>query len=347
MQVCHERADVTVLPTTIIGSMPKPGWLAGDWYSITGSWRLAGAALSEAHDDATRLAVAEQEQAGIDIVCDGEQRRPSHHSYFLSQLDGIDFVTLRAKARRGGRSVQDVPRVVRPISLRSHRTLEDYRFVRALTKQPIKMTLPGPCTLVDGTFDEYYGDERTLALAFADALHDEIVALAGARCDIVQLDEPAVTRLPEKLHAWGAEAIDRAFGDAAVTSCVHVCYGYTSRQAGGKAWIHGYDEILPALAATRVNQYSLEFAEPGLPASLLRMLPGKTIQLGVIDVGSAEIEQPERVAARLRAALEIVPPQHLMAAPDCGCAALSREVARAKLNALVAGTRLVRAELGV
>ena len=337
---------MTVLPTTIIGSLPKPVWLAGDWYSIGGDWRLSGAALREAQDDATRLAVVEQEQAGIDIVCDGEQRRPSHHSYFLAQLDGIDFATLKPKARRGGRSVQDVPRVIGPISLRSHRTLDDYRFLCTLTNKPIKMTLPGPCTLVDGTFDEYYGDERTLASAFADALRDEIRALAAAGCDIVQLDEPAVTRLPEKLQAWGVEAIDRAFAGVAVTSCVHVCYGYTSRQAGGKTWQHGYDEILPALATTRVNQYSLEFAEPRLPASLLRMLPEKTIQLGVIDVGSPEIEQPDVVAARLRAALEIVPAERLMAAPDCGCTALSREVARAKLNALVAGTKLVRAELG-
>ena len=337
---------MTVLPTTIIGSLPKPVWLAGDWYSIGGDWRLSGAALREAQDDATRLAVVEQEQAGIDIVCDGEQRRPSHHSYFLAQLDGIDFATLKPKARRGGRSVQNVPCVIGPISLRSHRTLDDYRFLRTLTNKPIKMTLPGPCTLVDGTLDEYYGDERTLASAFADALRDEIRALAAAGCDIVQLDEPAVTRLPEKLQAWGVEAIDRAFAGVAVTSCVHVCYGYTSRQAGGKTWQHGYDEILPALATTRVNQYSLEFAEPRLPASLLRMLPDKTIQLGVIDVGSPEIEQPDVVAARLRAALEIVPAERLMAAPDCGCTALSREVARAKLNALVAGTKLVRAELG-
>jgi 5-methyltetrahydropteroyltriglutamate--homocysteine methyltransferase len=337
---------VPVLPTTIIGSLPKPGWLAADWYSISGSWRLSGAALNEAQEDATRVAIAEQEQAGIDILCDGEQRRPSHHSYFLTQLAGIDFVMLRPKARRGGRSVQDVPRVIGPIALRTHRTLDDYRFARALTAKPIKMTLPGPCTLVDGTFDEYYGDEHALALAFADALREEIRALATAGCDIVQLDEPAVTRLPEKLHAWGVEALDRAFADVEVTSCVHVCYGYTSRQSGGKTWKHGYDEILPALAGARVNQYSLEFAEPRLPASLLRMLPEKTIQLGVIDVGNPEIEQPEIVAERLRAALEIVPAGRLMAAPDCGCTALSREVARAKLHALVAGTKLVRAALG-
>ena len=337
---------MVTIPTTIIGSMPKPGWLASEWYSIAESWRLSGPALSEALDDATRLALADQEHAGIDIVCDGEQRRPSHHSYFLSYLNGVDFANLKPKARRGGKSTQDVPCVVGPISLRAHRTLEDFRFLRALTGKPIKMTLPGPSTLVDGACDDYYGDERALAFAFADALRDEIRTLAEAGCDLVQLDEPAVTRLPEKLHAWGAEAIDRAFDGVTVTSCVHVCYGYTSRQRGGKEWKHGYDEILPALARTKVDQYSLEFAEPELPAALLGLLSGKTIQLGVINVGSEEIETREKVAARLRAALEVVPAERLIAAPDCGCAALPREVARAKLNAMVAGTVLVRAGLG-
>ncbi len=333
------------IPTTIIGSMPKPGWLASEWYSISGSWRLSGAALDEALEDATRLALTDQERAGIDIVCDGEQRRPSHHSYFLSHLEGVDFGTMKPKARRGGKSVQDVPCIVGPITLRAHRTLEDYRFLRALTDRPIKMTLPGPCTLVDGAYDDYYGDERTLAYAFADALREEIRALAEAGCNMVQLDEPAVTRLPEQLHAWGADAIDRAFDGVAVTSCVHVCYGYRSRQRGGKEWKRGYDEILPALARTKVDQYSLELAEPDLPASVLAMLPGKTIQLGVINVGSDAIETPAEVAGRLRSALEIVPAHRLMAAPDCGCAALPRDVARAKLNAMVAGAKLVRAEL--
>jgi len=339
------NARASIIPTTIIGSMPKPGWLASEWYSIAGSWRLSGDVLREAMDDATRIALVEQEQAGIDIVCDGEQRRPSHHSYFLFDLDGVDFRTLKPKARRGGARMQDVPRVCGPLSLRAHRTLEDYRFLRARTAKPIKMTLPGPSTLVDGVYDDYYGDERALACAFADALHEEVRALAEAGCDMVQLDEPAVTRLPEKLHAWGIEALDRALQGVEVATCVHVCYGYTSRQSGGKQWKHGYDEILPALARTRVDQCSLEFAEPDLPAKLLEMLPGKTIQLGVVNVGSEAIETPEVVARRLRAALEVVPAQHLIAAPDCGCAALPRHVARAKLDAMVAGARLVRASL--
>ena len=325
--------------------MPKPGWLASDWYSITGSWRLSGAALSEAQDDATRLALADQDRAGIDIVCDGEQRRPSHHSYFLSHLEGVDFTTMRPKARRGGKNPTDVPRIVGPVSLRAHNTVEDYHFLRRLTGKPIKMALPGPSTLVDGAYDEYYGDERALALAFADALREEIRSLAAAGCEVVQLDEPAVTRLPDKLNAWGVEAMDRAFEGIDVVSCVHLCYGYRSRQRGGKEWKHGYDEILPALARSNIQQYSLELAEPDLPASILEMLPGKMIQVGVIDVGREEIETPEKVASRLRAALEILPAERLIAAPDCGCAALPREVARAKLSALVAGARIVRAEL--
>ena len=340
----HMR-DAALIPTTIIGSMPKPGWLTSQWYSIAENWRLSGPALDDAFDDATRLALLDQEQAGIDIVCDGEQRRPSHHSYFLAHLNGVDFKTMKPKARRGGTTLQDVPCVVGPLSLRSHRTLADYRFLRALTGKPIKMTLPGPSTLVDGVFDAYYGDERALACAFADALREEVGALAAAGCDMVQLDEPAVTRLPEKLHAWGVEALDRALQGVRVITCVHVCYGYSTRQRGGKQWKHGYDEILPALARAKVDQCSLEFAEPELPAKLLAMLPDKTIQLGVINVGSEQIETPERVAERLLGALEVVPAQRLIAAPDCGCTALPRAVARAKLDAMVAGTKLVRARL--
>jgi 5-methyltetrahydropteroyltriglutamate--homocysteine methyltransferase len=333
------------LPTTIIGSMPKPAWLTDSWYSIAENWRLSGAALAEALNDATRLALDDQERAGIDIVCDGEQRRPSHHSYFLSHIEGVDFGRMKPKARRGGTDMQDVPCVTGPITLRAHRTLEDFRFLRALTRKAIKMTLPGPSTLVDGVYDDYYGDERALALAFACVLREEIQALAAAGCEMVQLDEPAVTRLPEKLHAWGVEALDQAFEGVAAIRCVHVCYGYSSRQRGGKQWKHGYDEILPALARAHVDQCSLEFAEPELPAKLLAMLPGKTIQLGVINVGAEAIETPERVAERLRAALEFVPARRLIAAPDCGCAALPRAVARAKLEAMVAGAAQVRAEL--
>ena len=339
------QAEPVLIPTTIIGSMPKPRWLTAEWYSIAERWRLSGAELIEAFDDATRLALIDQVEAGIDIVCDGEQRRPSHHSYFLSQLHGVDFQSMKPKARRGGTNLQDVPRVVGPVSLKAHRTLEDYRFLRALTGKPVKMTLPGPSTLVDGVYDDFYGDERALACAFADALRTEASALADAGCEMVQLDEPAVTRLPEKLHAWGVEALDRALKDVRATTCVHVCYGYSSRQRGGKQWKHGYDEILPALARSSVDQCSLEFAEPDLPPRLLAMLPGKTIQLGVINVGAETVEAAETVAARLTAALDVVPPERLVAAPDCGCAALPRQVARAKLAALVAGARLARKTL--
>ncbi len=334
-----------LLPTTIIGSMPKPGWLTDEWFSITEKWRLSGKELDEAFDDATRLALADQERAGIDIVCDGEQRRPTHFSYFLAQLENVDFVKLGTRARRGGKTLTNVPRVTGPIALRTHQTLADYQALRKLTTRPIKMTLPGPCTLVDGAADHYYGDERTLAFAFADALNQEMRALAAAGCDMVQIDEPSITRLPEQVHTWGVEAMDRAFQGVNVKTCVHVCYGYRSRQSGAKEWKHGYDEILPALAKGQAQQYSLEFAEPDLPAKVLEMLPGKIIQLGVIDVGREVIETPQVVERRLRAALEIVPAERLIAAPDCGCGALPREVARAKLQAMVEGARRVRAGL--
>lgn len=325
--------------------MPKPGWLTSEWFSITEKWKLAGKELEEAFEDATRLALADQERAGIDIVCDGEQRRPTHFSYFLAQLNNVDFVNLGERARRGGKTKTQVPRVTGPLSLNTHRTLDDYHALRRLTQRPIKMTLPGPCTLVDGAADHYYGDERALAFAFADALNEEIRALAAAGCAMVQIDEPSITRLPEQVHTWGVEAMDRAFEGVNIASCVHVCYGYRSRQTGGKEWKHGYDEILPALAKGKAQQYSLEFAEPDLPAKVLELLPGKIIQLGVIDVGRESIETPDIVARRLRAALEVLPVERLIAAPDCGCGALPRDVARAKLDAMVVGARKVRAEL--
>ena len=334
-----------LIPTTIIGSLPKPSWLAAEWYSIAGNWRLSGEALREAQDDATRLAVAAQLDAGIDILCDGEQRRPSHHTYFLTQLDGVDFETLKPKTVRAGKLTQDVPRVIGPLVLRSTLTLDDYRFVRGLTAAPVKMTLPGPSTLVDGALDEYYGDERALAFAYADVLNQEMRALAEAGCQMIQLDEPAVTRLPDKLQAWGVEALDRAFAGIDAVTCVHVCYGYSQRARAGKQWKHGYDEILPALARAKVAQVSLEFAEPALPAKILEMLPGKVIQFGVIDVGHNDVESPAQVADRLRGALEVVGAARLIAAPDCGCTALPRAVARAKLDAMVGGARIVRAEL--
>ena len=333
------------IPTTIIGSLPKPGWLTADWYSIAGNWQLSGDALREAQDDATRLAVATQIEDGIDILCDGEQRRPSHHTYFLSQLEGVDFKTLKPKTVRAGKLTQDVPRVVGPLKLRSTLALDDYVFLRGLTRAPVKMTLPGPSTLVDGALDEYYGDERTLALAYADVLNKEMRALTAAGCQMIQLDEPAVTRLPDKLHAWGIEALDRAFAGIDAITCVHVCYGYGQRARSGKQWKHGYDEILPALARANVAQVSLEFAEPSLPPKILEMLPGKIIQFGVIDVGHNDIETAEQVAERLRGALEVIGAARLIAAPDCGCTALPRAVARAKLDAMVGGARIVRAEL--
>ena len=334
-----------LIPTTIIGSLPKPAWLTSEWYSVAECWNLSGAALAEALDDATRLAVVDQEQAGIDIICDGEQRRPTHYSYFVGQLGGIDCERMKPKVMRGGKTRQDVPVVSGPVTLANHRTVDDYLFLRRHTSRPVKMTLPGPSTLVDGTFDDYYGDERALAFAYADALNLEIAALAAAGCEMVQIDEPAITRLPEKFLAWGAEAIDRAFANTKTTSCVHVCYGYTKRVRGRKEWKHGYEEIFPALAQTKVDQFSLEFAEPNLSPAILAALPGKTIQLGVIDAGNDAVETPGAVAARLWAALEVLPAERLIAAPDCGCVSLTRESARAKMRAMALGAGIVRAEL--
>lgn len=336
---------LSLLPTTVVGSLPKPAWLTDAWYTVTERWHLEGAALAEAQDDATRLAVRDQLDAGIDVVGDGEQRRSTHYTYFLRQLDGVDRERLAPKSMRAGKFTQDVPRVTGPLGLRSHLALDDYRFLRGLTRRPVKMTLPGPSTLVDGTADEHYGDARALAFAYADVLNLEIRALADAGCDMIQLDEPVFTRVPAMLAAWGVEAMDRAFAGVGVTTVVHVCYGYRAR-LGTKEWRHGYDEILPHLARARhVQQYSLEFAEPDLSPSILATLGNKTVQLGVIDCGTDEVETAATVAARLRAALDVVPAERLVAAPDCGLVARRRDAARAKLAALTAGAALTRATL--
>jgi len=334
-----------LLPTTVIGSLPKPAWLTDAWYTVSERWHLEGAALAEAHEDATRLAVLDQVHAGIDIVCDGEQRRSTHYTYFLHDLDGVDATRLAPKSMRAGKFTQEVPRVVGPVRLARHGAVGDYRFLRRLTTRPIKMTLPGPSTLVDGTVDAHYGDERALAFAYADALNAEIRALAAAGCEMVQLDEPVFTRIPWKLADWGVDAMDRAFAGTTVTRVVHVCYGYGAR-LGTKEWKHGYDEILPHLArAANVDHYSLEFAEPGLSPALLATLGDKTVQLGVIDCGTETVESATTVAGRVRAALAVVPAARLVAAPDCGLVARSRDAARGKLASLVAGTAMVRAEL--
>jgi 5-methyltetrahydropteroyltriglutamate--homocysteine methyltransferase len=333
-----------ILPTTTVGSLPKPGWLTSEWYTVTAKWNLSGAALQEAFDDATRLALADQDAAGIDIVSDGEQRRPTHYSYFLGQLGGIDIEIMKPKAMRGGKFTQAVPRVVGPLTLRNHRAVEDYRFLKALTSKPIKMTLPGPSTLVDGTYDDFYGDEPALAMAFAAVLNEEIAALQAAGCEMVQLDEPVFTRLPHKVHDYGVDALDAAFAGTRLASCVHVCYGYRARLRD-KEWKHGYEDIFPALARSKVEQFSLELAEPNLSPHVLSMLPGKIIQAGVVDVGRSEVESAATVADRLRAILEVVPAHRLIAAPDCGCVALTREAARAKLGALTGGAAIARAEI--
>ena len=341
--------ELPPIPTMSVGSMPKPAWLTDKWYSVTDRWLLEGPALAEALDDATRVAVGDQERAGLDVVCDGEQRRPTHYSYFLAQLQGVDRTTLAPKAMRGGKMIQQVPRVTGEIALANHMAVEDFQALRRLTQKTAKVTLPGPTTLVDGTADAFYGDERALAFAFADALNAEIRALEASGCQMVQLDEPAFTRLPQKTIDYGADALDRAFAGTSVTSCVHICYGYRSwnAAAGGKEWKHGYEEIFPVLARSAVQQFSLELAEPGLPLSILAGLPAKTIQLGVVSCGTNEVETPRIVADRLLAALEVVPLERLAAATDCGCVALSREAARGKLRALCLGAMIARIESGV
>ena len=340
------------LATTIVGSLPKPAWLS-ETAKLRAAWRLEGDALREAHDDAVRLALAEQEAAGIDVVCDGEMRRRHYIWGFLEGLSGTDTVNLGEKRARGGRYAASTPaaRVVGELARPAPVLLEALRFARARTARPLKVTLPGPMTIVDSVLDEHYGaDERSLALRFAELLNAEARELAAAGADVVQFDEPCFNVYVDKVKDWGIAALERAMAGVAAKRAVHICYGYGTPTV--LAWKRQnrdwgpYAATLPLLADSSVDQVSVECAAPGLDPAVLGALRGKDVMLGVIDVGSDTVETPERVAERIRAALAYVAPEHLLPCTDCGMVPRSRAAAAGKMRSLAAGAALVRAEVG-
>ena len=338
-----------VLPTTLVGSYPQPGWLV-DKAVLTGSspprvrmrevWRLSGEALAEAQDDAVRLALADQERAGIDIVTDGEARRESYFNHFATALSGIDLDHPGTATNRLGKTVQ-VPRVVGPVRRLRPVELEALRFLKAHTSRPAKVTLPGPFTLSQLAKDEHYGDERKLALDYAAAVNAELRALEKEGADYLQLDEPYLQAQPEKARKYGVEAIDRALEGIGVPTIVHLCFGYAYVVADKPS---GYS-FLPELARSSCRQVSIEAAQPRLDPAVVESLPGKTVLLGVLDLGDQQVESAATVARRIRAALRHIPPERLVIAPDCGMKYLPREVAYGKLAAMVEGARIVRREL--
>jgi len=336
------------LTTTVVGSYPQPAWLV-DRERFKGNvvprirmpdvWRVEAPWLEEAQDDAVRVAVADMERAGIDVISDGEQRRESYFNRFANALGGLDPERPGSAIARLGRPTP-VPRVVGPIERVKPVSLSEAAFLRSATERRIKITVPGPFTLSCLAQDEYYRDPEKLAMAYAAAVNAELRELEPI-VDWLQLDEPYLQAHPDRARAYGVAVIDRALAGLTKPTCVHLCFGYAfSHALAGTTKSGGY-HFLAELDASRATQVSIETAQPRLDLAVLRGLPSKTIVLGVLDLGDARPETPDVVARRLEAALAHVPAARLVAAPDCGMKYLARDVARAKLGALAAGARLV------
>jgi 5-methyltetrahydropteroyltriglutamate--homocysteine methyltransferase len=340
---------VEKLLTTVVGSYPQPEWLV-DRQNLRSRlpprvrardiWRIPEPLLQEAQDDATLLAIRDMERAGIDIISDGEMRRESYSNRFATALAGMDLDNPGVALGRTGRT-NLVPRVVGPIRRLYPVEVRDVEFLRRNTDRRIKITVPGPFTITHQTQDDYYHDEKALALDIAAAVNEEIKSLQAAGADVVQIDEPYLQARPEQARAYGVEVINRALEGIEGLTALHLCFGYA-------AIVHdrpGQYAFLTELRDCVVQQISLEAAQPNLDLSVLRELAGKTIILGVLNLGDMEIETPETVARRIRAALHYVEPERLILAPDCGMKYLPRAVAFGKLHALAEGARMVREEL--
>lgn len=340
-----------MLRTTIVGSLPKPTWLA-EPNALFAPWRLSGQQLAEAQHDAVRLALADQIEAGIEVVTDGEQRRRHYIWGFLAGLTGIDTERLGSKRARGGRYSDRtaVARIMGEVTRPTPVLVEACRFARAHTDRPLKVTLPGPMTVVDSLLDEHYRtDEQSLAMRFAAILNQEARELAEAGADIVQFDEPCFNIYLDKVQQWGIEALERCLAGVSTQTGVHICYGYGTPQVlawktRNQEWGH-YGVTLPLLAATAIDYVSVECAASGVDVSVLAALKQKNVLVGVIDVGSETVESPELVAERIRRVLPYVAPERLFPCTDCGLVPRSRAAAQGKLRSLVVGAAIVRQEL--
>jgi 5-methyltetrahydropteroyltriglutamate--homocysteine methyltransferase len=338
-----------VLLTSVVGSYPQPDWLIDrarlgerlpPRVRARELWRVAEAFLEGAQDDATRLAVRDQERAGVDLITDGEMRRESYSNRFATALDGIDLDEPGVALDRTGHE-NPVPKVVAPIRRTRPVEVRDVEFLRSITGRRIKITVPGPFTMTQQAQNDFYPDDRSLALAYAQAVNEELRDLKAAGADVVQIDEPYLQARPEPAREYAVEAINAALDGIDGETVLHTCFGYAHIVHDRPA---GYP-FLRELAECDATHLSLEAAQPNLDPEVLRDLPGKTIVLGVLDLGSSEVETPEVVAGRIRRALGVVSPERLVLAPDCGMKYLSRETAFRKLEAMVAGARAVREEL--
>ncbi len=339
-----------MLETTIAGSLPKPSWLA-EPEKLWAAWRPdTEDALAEAKRDATRLVLMEQAEAGIDIVTEGEQSRQHFVHGFLETISGLDFDNRKRIGIRADRYEADCPRVIGPVARTRAAHQAEARFARAHTSRKLKFTLPGPMTIVDTIADEHYGDRAELAMAFAALLNDEARELEAAGVDVVQFDEPAYNVYMDDVKTWGIESLERAIEGLRCKTAVHICYGYgIDANRDWKATLGGewrqYEETFPVLAASAIDQVSLECRNSRVPMSLIGLLGGKDVLVGAIDVATDVVETPEQVADVIREALEFVAPERLQPCTNCGMVPLRRDVARAKLAALARGAAIVRAEL--
>ena len=338
----------TLLPTSTAGSLPKPSWLA-ETETLWSPWKLGGAELKTGKQDALRLSLQEQQSAGIDIVGDGEQTRQHFVTTFIEHLEGVDFQQRKIVKIRD-RYDASVPTVVGPVSRPNSVFVDDAKFLRQQTNNPIKWALPGPMTMVDTLYDDHYKSRKDLAWEFAKLINQEAKELDAAGIDIIQIDEPAFNVFFEEVNEWGIACLERAIEGLSCETAVHICYGYGIKantdwkKTLGTEW-RQYEDIFPKLRQTNIDIISLECHNSHVPIELLELIRGKKVMVGAIDVASNAIETPEDVADTIREALKYVDADKLYPCTNCGMAPLSREIARGKLNALHAGAEIVRKEI--
>lgn len=335
--------------TTVAGSLPKPAWLA-ETNKLWPQWRASGQELAAAKADATLLALKLQEDAGIDIVSEGEMARQHFVHGFLEQVEGIDFAHKVEMGIRKDRYKAMVPTVTSALALKGRVHATEARLARAHTTRKLKFTLPGPMTIIDTIADRHYGDRVRMAMAFADLLNAEARGLEADGVDVIQFDEPAFNVYMDEVTEWGIEALHRASAGLSCTTAVHICYGYGIKAnvdwkaTLGREW-RQYEQIFPALAASRIKQVSVECRNSRVPVELLSLLKGKDILVGVIDVASDEVETAEDVAATIATAMKHVPKERIFPCTNCGMAPMRRDIAEAKLKALGEGAKLARTRL--
>ncbi|HAO43287.1 MAG TPA: methionine synthase [Afipia sp.] len=336
--------------TTIAGSLPKPDWLA-EPNTLWAPWKLKGAELASAKRDATLLWVKIQEDAGIDLVTDGEQARQHFVHGFLERVEGIDFAHKVEMGIRKDRYKAMVPQVVAPLKLKGRVHDLEARAARGHTTRKLKFTLPGPMTIIDTLSDSYYGDRVKMAFAFADLLNQEAKALQADGVDMIQFDEPAFNVFMDEVNDWGIEALTRAAEGLTCKTAVHICYGYGIKantdwkESLGAEW-RQYEQIFPAIDKSPIQQVAIECRNSHVPLELLALLKGKIVQAGVIDVASDIVETPDDVVKTIEAVMKFVPKENIVATTNCGMAPMRRDIAEAKLRALGAGAKLARQKLG-